>query len=236
MSDADAAGMREFWEARANENAAWYVDTSLSYDEPDMERFWATGRAIVDEAFVKAPVQPDRHELAVELGCGLGRICLALRDHFDNVVGLDISQSMIDQARALVDRPGVTFEVIDGVTFAPVQPDTVDFVTTFTVLQHQSSEALVVALLQEAARVLRRGGVLAAQWNNTDPKQFRLTRARYALRRLVRRERQTTGARQFLGTAVPRPTVAATLDAAGMDVVGYKGEDTLFCWVWARKR
>jgi SAM-dependent methyltransferase len=204
MTKPDAEGMREFWDARAKENAAWYVDTSLSYSDPDMERFWATGREIVREALVDAPVQPERRVLAVEIGSGLGRICLALSEHFERVIGLDISQSMVDQARELVTDPRIEFHVSDGVTLQPVEDGTADFITTFTVLQHQSSEALVLGYLRDAARALRPGGVLAAQWNNIDPGKFRIDRAKLAIRRMLRRDRTNTGAPQFLGTAVPR--------------------------------
>jgi ubiquinone/menaquinone biosynthesis C-methylase UbiE len=236
MTSGDAEGMREFWDARAKENAAWYVDTSLSYDDPDMVQFWETGKTIVREALVDAPVQPERRELAVEIGSGLGRICLALRDHFDRVVGLDISASMVEQARQHVTASGVEFHVSDGASLRPVENGSADFVTTFTVLQHQSSKDLVLGILRDASRVLRTGGVLAAQWNNTDPLKFRWTRLKLALRRaLGRGQPDTTGAPQYLGTAVRRADVQRALEAAGLEVVGFKGEGTLFCWVWARK-
>jgi len=235
MTKPDPDGMRDFWEARAQENAAWYVDTSLSYSDPDMERFWATGRQVVREALLEAPVRPSGHELAVEIGSGLGRICLALGEHFDRVVGLDISPSMIDQAREAVTDPRIEFHLSDGVTLAPVADGSADLVTTFTVLQHQSSEALVLGYLRDAVRVLKPGGVIAAQWNNIDPRRFRVQKAKEALRRVLGRLDHHTGSPQFLGTAVRRDTVQRTLEAAGAEVIGFKGEGTLFCWVWARK-
>src|SRR3954465_1282285 len=98
MSKRDEAAMRRYWDERAKENAAWYVDTSLHYDDPDLDQFFATGRKIVDQALTHAPDDWTPAGLAVEIGSGLGRIALALADRFDKVIGVDISPEMIQQA------------------------------------------------------------------------------------------------------------------------------------------
>src|SRR5437764_15432079 len=101
-------GMREFWDARARENAAWYVDTSLAYDDPDMDRFFETGEAIVADALDDAPVLPEGRGLAVAVGSGLGRVCKALAGRFDRVVGVDISPQMDAKGAALRRIPHVS--------------------------------------------------------------------------------------------------------------------------------
>src|SRR4051794_26873835 len=78
MTRRDGRRMREYWDERARVNAPWYVDTSLSFDEPDMERFFESGREIVSVALESAPVAPPSNGLAVEIGSGLGRMCVAL--------------------------------------------------------------------------------------------------------------------------------------------------------------
>ena len=161
-----AEGMRRYWDDRARENAVWYVDTSVNYEAPDMERFMATGHEVVRRALLEAPVRPAGRALAVEIGCGVGRICLALSEHFDNVVCVDISESMVAQARQLVTALNVRFEVVSGADLGTVADGSADFVTTFTVFQHMPKAALIEAYVRDAGRVLRPGGVLAAQWNN----------------------------------------------------------------------
>lgn len=229
--------MREFWEARARENAAFYVDTSLSYDNPDMERFFATGRAVVGEALLDAPVQPEGRGLAVEIGSGLGRICAGLGEHFERVVGIDISPSMVEQARQLVTDDGITFEVGDGTSLSAIESASADFVCTFTVFQHQRTRRLIAGYLAECARVLRPGGVLAAQWNNLPPTRYRLDTLKWRLRRPQADSATATQAEpEFRGTTATVAWMRRQLDEAGFDVVGTKGEGTLFAWVWARRR
>jgi ubiquinone/menaquinone biosynthesis C-methylase UbiE len=49
-------------------------------------------------------VAPAGKTVALEIGCGMGRICLALSERFDQVVGYDISTEMLRKARELVPR------------------------------------------------------------------------------------------------------------------------------------
>src|SRR4051812_42934316 len=102
MTERRTQRMRDYWERAAQRNAMWYVDTSLDFDHPDMERFLATGEQVVSDALDDAPVQPERFEHAVEIGSGLGRICRALAVRFGRVTGVDISTEMVRRARELV--------------------------------------------------------------------------------------------------------------------------------------
>jgi ubiquinone/menaquinone biosynthesis C-methylase UbiE len=231
-------GMRRYWDDRAQENAAYYVDTTVDYDSPDLAQFFETGDQVVREALLDAPVQPAGRGQALEIGPGLGRICKALAPHFQKVTGLDVSSEMVERARELVDAPNVTFAVGDGVTLQPVPDASVDFVVTFTVLQHVPDRDAIAGYLRECARVLAPGGVAAVQWNgDAHPVRFRLKtwwwRARNRLRRREHRDRRLVP--QFIGTPVPAPYVHGVLEDAGLRIEGTKGDGTLFCWVWARK-
>ena len=232
-------GMREFWDARARENAAWYVDTSLTYDHPDMERFFETGKQIVADALDDAPVQPEHLGLAIELGSGLGRVCLALAERFDTVVGVDISDEMIERARELAGRPEISFLVGDGVSFAGIDDAAADLVLTFTVFQHIPRVAVIERYVQDAARVLRPGGVLVMQWNNT-PGAWRWRIRRWWLGLLqhtrVRPEQYLRHAPQFLGSRVPLRRVQRMLARAGLQLRGIRNPGTLYAWAWAVKR
>ena len=234
----EALRMRRFWDDRAQENAAWYVDTSLSYDDPDMDQFFATGRLVVAEALLDAPVRPTGYQVAVEIGSGLGRICLALADHFDHVVGLDVSAEMVRKARELVTDERVTFQVSDGVSLQPIADGSVDLVMSFTVLQHLTSRDLVLDYVREGARILRPGGVLALQWNNLPhPYRWRAVSRWWRLCQWLHLglADEQRSAPEFVGTRVPWSAIEATLREVGLDVAGRAGEGTLFSWVWAVK-
>ena len=232
-------GMRRYWDERAQENAAYYVDTTCSYDAPDMDKFFEAGRAVVDAALVSAPFQPSNRGVAVEIGSGLGRVCLALSEQFERVIGLDISREMVERARTLVADPRITFEVGDGSTLAPLEDDSADFVTTFTVFQHLVDRPAVEGYLLEAGRVLRKGGVLAAQWNNeAHPWKYKARNLWWLTRKRLRFgfADDERAAPQFLGTTVSVRHIRAALQRAGLTVLGTAGEGTLFAWVWAEKQ
>jgi len=230
--------MRRYWDDAARTNAAWYVDTSLSFDDPDFERFFATGRTIVDEALSGSPVAPPGEALAVEIGSGLGRVCLALADRFERVVGIDISPEMVERASELVPDERVTFEVGSGSSLHPVGDGTADCVLSFTVFQHIPSMAVIEGYIEEAGRVLRPGGVVVFQWNNT-PGARRWALKRQALALLQRtglhRERYNRHAPEFLGSRVPLARIDAALRRGGLELRRTKALDTLYAWAWAEK-
>ena len=234
-----AKGMRGFWDEAAKKNAAWYVDTTVSFDEPDMDEFFATGRKIIEHAYGASPVKPAHHDLAVEIGAGLGRNCLALADHFSHVVGVDISPEMVRQSKELVHDDRVEFRLGEGADLSSLESDSVDFVMSFTVFQHIPEVGVIQSYLRDTGRVLRPGGVAAFQWNNQSSElKWRIRRAVLStLQRFnLRRDPHARNAVQFLGTTVDLPHIKSTLDAAGMDLVKTEGEGTLFCWAWAVKR
>ena len=236
MGSRTTDGMRRYWDDRARENAAWYVDTTLHYDDPDMVRFFADGERIVGDALHDAPALPMRTEVAVEIGSGLGRVVQALATRFDRVVGVDISPTMVEEARRLVPDDRVEFRLGDGASLAGIDDASVDLVLSFTVLQHIPDPAVIEAYLREAGRVLRPGGVLVFQWNNT-PGARRWVLRRWWLSLLqrsgLRPEAFGRHAPAFLGSRVPLRRIDAALRVGGLTRVGVRGEGTLFAWAWA---
>lgn len=232
--------MQRYWEEAARANAAWYVDTSISYDEPDMEQFWATGRTVADIA-MSGPIAPSGRELAVEIGPGLGRILRALVEQhgFARAVGVDISAEMVRQAREAVLDERIRFEVGSGASLQPVTDGSADLVVSFTVFQHIPTVAVIEQYIREAARVLRPGGVLAFQWNNLPgPRRWVLRRHALALlqRSGIMRERYRRNAPQFLGSRVPLARIERALVGAGLELAGTREPGTLYAWAWAQKR
>ena len=230
--------MRSYWDDGARRNAVWYVDTSLDYDKPDLDRFFETGKTIVSEALDDAPVKPSGNGLAVEIGCGLGRICQALSARFDRVIGVDISPEMLKRAAEYVQGPKVEFVLGDGVSLSALETASADLVLSFTVFQHIPSVSVICDYLTEAGRVLKPGGVFVFQWNNEPGAlQWRVRRAVLSsLQRTgLRRERYGRNAPEFLGSRVPLSQVEPALNKGGLQLKGVKGADTLFAWAWAQR-
>src|ERR1700712_4415743 len=99
----------------------------------------------------------------LDIGCGPGTITvdLATRVAPGRVVGIDLSDEPLAEARGLAERTGVavTFEV--GDVYALSEPDdSFDVVHAHQVLQHLTDP---VAALREMARVCRPGGLLAVR-------------------------------------------------------------------------
>ena len=99
----------------------------------------------------------------LDVGCGPGTITvdLAARVAPGRVLGIDVSDEPLAEARGLAERSGVevTFEV--GDVYALAEPDdSFDVVHAHQVLQHLTDP---VAALREMARVCRPGGVIAVR-------------------------------------------------------------------------
>jgi SAM-dependent methyltransferase len=225
--------MRRYWDERARRNAAWYVDTSLTYEAIDMDRFFETGRTIVEHAMSGCPDDLGS-DLAVEIGCGLGRIAIGLADRFDAVIGVDISQEMLDRAQ---QHPKVTYVLGDGTSLSAISDGAADLVLSFTVFQHIPKTSVIEAYIAEAGRILRPGGVFAFQWNNT-PGALRW-RVRRSLMAVAQRfgfgDAHGRDAPAFLGSRVPLDRIERALARGGLELLKTEGTDSLYAWAWARK-
>ena len=229
--------MRDYWDERARINPLWYVDTSLRFDSPDMEKFFESGRRTVDYALSGSPFSPPANSLAVEIGSGLGRMCVALAERFDRVVGYDISPEMVERAQALVANDRISFLVGDGSSLHGIEDSMADVVISFTVFQHIPRMEVIQHYIREAARVLRRGGLFVFQWNNTPGA------IRWVLRRSVLSFLQRTGIGErygrnhpaFLGSRVPLARIERTVERSGMALRRTEGLGDLFAWAWAEK-
>lgn len=147
-------------------NAAHARDLSghLGWDASAEEHLkWLFGACPVCEtAIAKARV-------VLEIGCGAGRILKPLAGVFPRVVGVDISQQMLDLAKvrlAGLKNVDLRLVVVDSY---PVSSGSVDIAYSTIVFQHMPSRAVVVGALAEAKRVLRRGGLLRVQTHVGQP-------------------------------------------------------------------
>ncbi|XP_037345460.2 putative methyltransferase DDB_G0268948 [Pungitius pungitius] len=96
------------------------------------------------------------HVLAVDLGCGTGQNSRLLAPHFQEVVGIDISECQLEEARAVPGYPNVTYR--KGTAEELPFPDcSVDLLAAASAA-HWFDQSRFLA---EANRVLKPGGCVA---------------------------------------------------------------------------
>ena len=182
--------------------------------------FFATGEADIEELLATAAQlgRPTRHERALDFGCGVGRLTRALARRFDEAVGIDVSERMLEHARRLnADTPNVTFASSDE-----PPPEPFDLVVANLVLQHLPSKALARVYIGRLIKATRPDGLLVFQL----PTKLPLARRLQPRRRLYKPLRTRVGAERLHAAglhpvrllALAEPNVRATVDVAGATV------------------
>jgi SAM-dependent methyltransferase len=151
--------MQAAWNARAEADAVFYVESHHATDEAG---FYARGEeraAVFLDPVLSLPGRRIARGHVLEIGCGLGRFSRALARRFEAVTAVDVSDVMVARARAANTAfPNIAFRATDGETL-PVPDGSVDFAFSYEVFQHMPSHAVIRANLRELGRVLRRGGL-----------------------------------------------------------------------------
>jgi SAM-dependent methyltransferase len=101
-------------------------------------------------------VKPD--DIILEIGCGIGRVGLALAPRCKQWIGCDVSPNMLEFARErLAAFSNVQFVELSGFDLRPIQSGSVDLVYCTVVFMHLDEWDRYNYIL-EAYRVLRPGG------------------------------------------------------------------------------
>ncbi len=111
-----------------------------SIADADLEEFFQSGDEYVEQMLTMANTHldaPQRFRLILDFGCGVGRLTLPLAAQADEVLGVDISPSMLREARSNGERLNVTNAKFIETDAWLAEPDKrFDLVHTFIVLQH----------------------------------------------------------------------------------------------------
>ena len=125
---------------------------------------WDTMRiAYYDERVIErlgefADLTPDM--VVADVGTGTGFVAAGIAPSVARVIGIDISERILDVARHNLDELGIdNVDLREGdITALPLADDSVDAALANMVLHHAEEPA---AMLTEMARVVRPGGVVA---------------------------------------------------------------------------
>ena len=136
-----------------------YLDSNLNEDAKDdffssgfeyVERLWND----FDRIFGFEP-QPKR---VLDFGCGVGRLLIALADRAEQAVGVDISESMLAEARGRIDERGIAnVELMETGAFMR-SSQMFDLVHSFIVLQHVDPDD-GMEIIRRSVEMLEEGGL-----------------------------------------------------------------------------
>jgi SAM-dependent methyltransferase len=228
---------RQAWEDWGSVDPLYAVLTDPQYRHRggDRDEFFKTGEEFVTYFLGECDRLglAQRRQRALDFGCGVGRVTAPLGTRFDEVIGLDVAQSMVDTARQVhADHPNCTFEAHGADDLKRFADATFDLVVSVLVLQHLASPEAILGYLGEFVRVLRPGGALVVQlpskvpppsalpsWRTREGMKRRvaplLRRAGFSAAFLYRRLDWVPG---MTMTGVPESLIRETFVAAGGSV------------------
>lgn len=157
------------WEAWGKENPYYGVISQDKFlgkvlTKTARQEFYRSGEGDIDYIFSHIhKIRPSKAKfrLAVDYGCGVGRLTLPLSKYARRVIGYDISPSMIESARtANAANKTVDFKVIEK-SFSNL-PDSFDFLNSYIVFQHIPPQIGMKILKQLFGR-LEAGGYFSLQ-------------------------------------------------------------------------
>lgn len=168
---------KKHWEDMGDLDPCWAILTEpgTKYGKWDLEKFFETGSYEISRLTSAAEKLglPKQHDWALDFGCGVGRLTRALALQFQNVVGIDISQSMLRRAVALNPHTNCQFLLNDSESL-PFPSEQFDLIYTALVLQHVPAQESIRRYIAEFVRVLKTGGLLVMQLPNHVPLCSRL--------------------------------------------------------------
>jgi SAM-dependent methyltransferase len=157
---------RKEWDHRAHENWRQFVWAEASASE---EIFRNSGERDYERfvrRFLSAIRMDPAKQVALEIGCGAGRVSEFLSRDFRGLVAVDVSREMLNIGRKRVDAENVLWLCNDGKSLKAVSDASVDFVFSYGVFQQFPDAGRVADYVRETARVLKPGGWFVFQVMN----------------------------------------------------------------------
>ncbi len=243
--------LEQDWEDLATVDPLWAIlsDPDRRGGGWDLAEFMATGESEIEAVMRKAQAMgyPKSLDRALDFGCGVGRLTRAMAVRFGEAVGVDISASMVEQARVVnesVENCSFRVNVVDNL--AIFDDASFDLIYSNIVLQHVPRADVVEAYVGEFVRLLRPGGLLVFQLPARIPLRYQL-QPRRRLHQLLRSLGVPSGTLQRrLGlhpismTAVPQNRVerwlgergATLLDVEHSNIAGFEIDSRVY---WATR-
>jgi SAM-dependent methyltransferase len=207
------------WETFAREDAEYYIATDGK--RQSLDEFFESGRDGAAWILEQVAGELPGRDLALEIGCGVGRLLIPMAEHFSQVIGVDVAPTMLQKLSANCERFGLG-------NAKPMLADepwehlgAADLVYSWLVFQHVADFGLIESTVRRLAGALKKAGLALLQFDTRPPTAA--YRLRNALpdgllprpwRRGIRRIRRSPS------------QLAALFDAAGLQLVRELGPQT----------
>lgn len=156
-----SSGMREDWDRRVQHDYRFWITNEVS----GKSLIWEEGDR--DFSQIMAGVDLSNRAVALEIGCGVGRMLPAAKKIFKSVVGVDVSPRAIAKAQELCESlkeqaAGIDLVATSGLDLKEVANNSVDFIWSFAALPHMPTRVFASYLI-EIKRILRTTGTARLQ-------------------------------------------------------------------------
>lgn len=162
----DLAELQRNWDEFGKLDPLWAIRTEPDKrgGKWDVGEFFRSGEGHVRELVDRlTELGLPTSGVALDFGCGVGRLTQAFGDHFDEVWGIDIAPSMIEGAETF-NRQGsrVHYVVNDTSDLRRFEDASFDLVFSVIVLQHIRSD-IALGYVREFFRICKPGGAVVFQ-------------------------------------------------------------------------
>lgn len=229
--------MREDWDSCAQGQWRQYVWAEAADSE---ESFRASGerdyRRYVGKFLSELRIDPS-NLVALEIGCGAGRVSEFFPRDFRGLVAVDVSREMLRIGKKRAPSSNVLWLCNDGISLGALDDDSVDFIFSLGVFQQIPDGATIADYVEEAGRVLKQRGWFIFQVMNHP--HFSMGRWKISL--FVSRRIHVPRLRIYRPDAIDAGPIRIGVirkrcQSAGLQVVRILGRFTQNTWIWAQKK
>jgi 2-polyprenyl-3-methyl-5-hydroxy-6-metoxy-1,4-benzoquinol methylase len=156
-----------YWEELAEIDPYWAIlaDPKYRYGKWNIEDLFHSGEQQVLQTINWADMHgyPAAREIALDFGCGVGRLTRALAGHFREVHGFDFSKIMVTRAKELnATYPNCHFDFVQNGP-QDFHSNHYDFIYCVLVLQHLPARETIRDYLREFIRAIKANGLIIFQ-------------------------------------------------------------------------
>jgi ubiquinone/menaquinone biosynthesis C-methylase UbiE len=132
----------------------WNWESFLKTGDIEIANIWES---------LKKLDRPKNNYKCLDFGCGAGRLTHALANYFDEVVGVDVSDNMLDLAKKNNRNNKCKYIANYSDDLKIFADDHFDMIYSNVVLQHLPKRTMIENYIKEFLRILKKDGILVFQ-------------------------------------------------------------------------